>query len=419
MKPEESSNITSVEPLRSETIENIIERKRRDLEAIFDAVPVGLLLVDANLTVVRINDAIRKLVGKDFKDIINKPLSQALNCKNTEIEGNLCGTGEYCKKCPLKLNIQKVFETSQPVRGVEFQSETHFLDKTVKPWFALNIEPVNIGGSNLVVVCLNDITERKLAEEKLAETMEMKQQFISTVSHELRTPLTAIREGINIVLEGVAGRVKKKQKEFLELSKRNVDRLSLLINDVLDFQKLESGRMKFDFAAGNIAETIKEAAHTMTLMAEKAKISLLIEIEQEVSQSVFDHNKVIQVLNNLLSNAIKFTPAGGKVTIKAQQQNDEIIIAVSDTGMGIPKEELSKIFERFYRVKRPGKEIQGTGLGLPIVAQIVTCHGGRIMVDSEPEKGTTFTVFLPKKPPIDSDELDNKKDEIIEKTISQ
>jgi len=419
MKPEESSNVSSVVPLRSETIETIIERKHKDLEAIFDAVPVGLLLVDENLIVVRVNDTIRKLIGKDFKDIIHKPFGQALSCKTIAIEKNLCGTGEYCKKCPLKLSIRKVFETSQPVRGLEFQSETHFLDKTVKPWFALNIEPVNVEGRNLAVVCLNDITERKLAEEKVAETMEMKQQFISTVSHELRTPLTAIREGINIVLEGVAGKIKDKQKEFLELSKRNVDRLSMLINDVLDFQKLESGRMKLDFAAGNIAETIKEAAQTMTLMAQKANINLSIEIESEVGQSVFDHNKIIQVLTNLLSNAIKFTPAGGKVTLKAQQQNDEIVITVSDTGMGVPKDDLSKIFERFYRVKRPGKEIQGTGLGLPIVAQIVTRHGGRIMVESELDKGTTFTVFLPKKPPADSDELDNHKDEIIEKTIAQ
>jgi two-component system sensor histidine kinase VicK len=113
------------------------------------------------------------------------------------------------------------------------------------------------------------------------------------------------------------------------------------------------------------------------------------------------------MLTNLLSNAIKFTPAGGLVTLGAQQQNNEIIITVSDTGMGIPKEDLPKVFERFYRVKRPGKEIQGTGLGLPIVTQIVSRHGGRIMVESEPDEGTTFTVFLPKKPPIDLDELDN------------
>ena len=418
MKPEELNSTSSVTISDSEKLESLIERKRKNLEAIFDAVPVGLLLVDEDLVVVRVNDAIRKLVGKEFTEIINKPLGQALSCENITIEKKLCGTGDYCQKCPLRQNVLKAFQTSQSVNGIELQSETHFRNRSVKPWFALNVELVVIDDKRYAVVCLNDITERKLAEEKLAETMAMKQQFISTVSHELRTPLTAIREGINIVLEGVAGRVKKKQKEFLELSKRNVDRLSMLINDVLDFQKLESGRMKFDFIKADIIKVAKEAAETMTLMAKKADVSLMVEIEPEICQFIFDRNKIIQVLTNLLSNAIKFTPAGGKVVLKIQQQTDEVVITVSDTGMGIPKDDLSKIFERFYRVRRQGKEIQGTGLGLPIVAQIINCHGGRIMVESELNKGTAFTVLLPQKPPTDL-ELDRNKDEIIEKTITQ
>ena len=414
MKPEELNSTSSVTISDSEKLESLIERKRKNLEAIFDAVPVGLLLVDEDLVVVRVNDAIRK----EFTEIINKPLGQALSCENITIEKKLCGTGDYCQKCPLRQNVLKAFQTSQSVNGIELQSETHFRNRSVKPWFALNVELVVIDDKRYAVVCLNDITERKLAEEKLAETMAMKQQFISTVSHELRTPLTAIREGINIVLEGVAGRVKKKQKEFLELSKRNVDRLSMLINDVLDFQKLESGRMKFDFIKADIIKVAKEAAETMTLMAKKADVSLMVEIEPEICRFMFDRNKIIQVLTNLLSNAIKFTPAGGKVVLKIQQQTDEVVITVSDTGMGIPKDDLSKIFERFYRVRRQGKEIQGTGLGLPIVAQIINCHGGRIMVESELNKGTTFTVLLPQKPPTDL-ELDRNKDEIIEKTITQ
>ena len=418
MKPEELNSTSSVTISDSEKLESLIERKRKNLEAIFDAVPVGLLLVDEDLVVVRVNDAIRKLVGKEFTEIINKPLGQALSCENITIEKKLCGTGDYCQKCPLRQNVLKAFQTSQSVNGIELQSETHFRNRSVKPWFALNVELVVIDDKRYAVVCLNDITERKLAEEKLAETMAMKQQFISTVSHELRTPLTAIREGINIVLEGVAGRVKKKQKEFLELSKRNVDRLSMLINDVLDFQKLESGRMKFDFIKADIIKVAKEAAETMTLMAKKADVSLMVEIEPEICRFMFDRNKIIQVLTNLLSNAIKFTPAGGKVVLKIQQQTDEVVITVSDTGMGIPKDDLSKIFERFYRVRRQGKEIQGTGLGLPIVAQIINCHGGRIMVESELNKGTAFTVLLPQKPPTDL-ELDRNKDEIIEKTITQ
>jgi len=402
--------------MTSEQLNIIIERKGKSLEAIFDAIPVGLMLVDENLVVDRVNDAIRLMIGKDFKNIINKSIGGALGCSVTT-DGKECGTGEYCNLCPLRTNIKNVIETSQPVEELEFQSETFFQKKGEKLWFALTIKPVIVDERKHVVVCLNDITDRKLAEEKLAESMALKQQFISTVSHELRTPLTSIREGLNIVLEGVAGKLKPKQREFLELSKRNVDRLSMLINDVLDFQKLEAGRMRFDFVYSNMAETINEAIETMRLMAKNGKVEMTVKIEPEVGIMLFDHNRIMQVLTNLLSNAIKFTPAGGKVSLCAGLSNDVVFITVSDTGMGIPKEDLKKVFERFYRVKRPGKEIAGTGLGLPIVAQIINNHNGTISVESELNKGTSFTITLPKKGPHDSSPLDVAKDVVLEKTI--
>jgi signal transduction histidine kinase len=396
------------------SVETLIEHKRKSLEAIFDAVPVGLLLVDENLTVIRVNNAIHKMVGKNYTEIINKSIGAALGCPTIVTEGKPCGLSRNCTKCQLRQNIQKVFETSQPIYELEFQSSIHFQNKQELPWFMMNIKPIAIEGKKYVVVCLNDITTKKLAEEKLAETMEMKSQFISTVSHELRTPLTAIKEGLDIVLEGIAGRVKKKQKEFLNLASRNVDRLSMLVNDVLDFQKLESGSMKFDFSPHKVADTVREASDTMKLFAEKNKIDLIVKPADDLGEAIFDHNRIIQVLTNLLGNAIKFTPQGGKVILEVIRQQKEIVITVSDTGMGIPKEDLPKIFERFYRVNRPGKEIQGTGLGLPIVAQIITQHNGRISVESEPDKGTTFTVCLPINPA----DLDTCADETLEKTIT-
>lgn len=400
--------------IETASVEKLIESKRKNLEAIFDAVPIGLLLVDENLTVIRVNNAVRKMVRKNYTEIINRPIGEALNCSTTAIEGKSCGFGCNCGICPLRQNIQKVFKSSQPAYEIEFQSSTHFRNRQQIPWLAMNIEPVTIEDKKYAVVCLNDITIKKLAEEKLAQTMEMKSQFISTVSHELRTPLAAIKEGLDIVLEGIAGKVKKKQKKFLELAKRNVDRLSMLINDVLDFQKLETGRTKFDFSPHKVAETVREAYETMKLFAQTNKIDLIIKLADDLGEAIFDHNCIIQVLTNLLSNAIKFTPQGGKVNLEVIRQHKEIIITVSDTGMGIPKEDLPKIFERFYRVKRPGKEIQGTGLGLSIVAQIINHHNGRILVESELNKGTTFTVYLPTNPA----DIDISADETLEKTIT-
>jgi signal transduction histidine kinase len=404
-------------PSATETsIETLIERKGKNLEAIFDAVSVGLLLIDENLVVIRVNNTIRKMTGKDYTDIINKSIGKVFSCPAITTEIKTCGLGCARQGCPLIQNIQKVFETLKPVHEFEFQDDILFRNRRQKPWFSMNIEPIMTENNKYALVCLNDITEKKLAEEKLVETMEMKSQFISTVSHELRTPLTAIKEGINIVLDGLAGRVKKKQKEFLNLAKRNVDRLSMLINEVLDFQKLEAGRMKFDFSPNNVAQVVREACDTMRPAAEKNKIDFTVKLADDLNEAVFDRNRIIQVLTNFLSNAIKFTPQGGKISLEVIRQQNEIIITASDTGIGIPKEDLPKIFERFYRVKRPGREIPGTGLGLSIVAQIISQHGGRILVESELNKGTTFTVYLPTNPV--RNDPDIAADETIEKTIT-
>ena len=275
-------------------------------------------------------------------------------------------------------------------------------------------EGVNIGSIGVI----RDITERKKAEDALKETMEMKSQFISTVSHELRTPLAAMKEGVNIVLDEVVGKLNEKQKKFLDVAKRNADRLCVLIDDVLDFQKIEAGRMKLDIQSNDIVEVGSEVHETMSLYSKKNEVELSFESAGELPEAKFDRAKIIQVLTNLVSNAIKFTPEKGRVSVSIQHQNEKLIITVRDTGMGIPKEALPKIFERFYRVKRQGKEIQGTGLGLAIVHKIVMMHSGRIEVESEVGRGTAFTIFLPLTPKSLPDVSSEKKDEVLENTVA-
>ena len=259
------------------------------------------------------------------------------------------------------------------------------------------MKPVMIGGRKHLIVAINDITQRKRAEEELKETMELKSQFISTISHELRTPLTGMIEGIAIVLDEVAGPINEKQTKFLGIAKRNADRLSVLINDVLDFQRLGAGKMKLDIQSHDINEMLAEVQETMTLYAEKHSIKMSFASSDDLSKAEFDRAKMIQVLTNLVSNAVKFTPEKGRVSVIAQSRDSDWIISVSDTGMGIPKEEFSKIFDPFYRVNRRGEHIQGTGLGLAIVNKIVKLHDGRIEVESQVGQGTIFTIFLPLK----------------------
>jgi len=401
----------------------ILNRKQKNLEAIFDAAPIGMLLVGDNMRVGRANDAVRNLTGKDYGQIINQLPGQALNCVHAAGEldqgETRCCPVDACAECQLFDVIRDALDSGLPAHGAEIQPTLVANGKEIQPSFSVNAEPVIIDGARFVVVALNDITDRVRAERELRETMEMKSQFISTVSHELRTPLASMKEAVLIVLDGVAGELNDDQKHFLDLAKRNIDRLWRLINDVLDFQKLGSCKMKFNMGKNSLTLVVEECYNTMTHFAKKREVNLCLEKEPNLPDSVFDADRIIQAVTNLVSNAIKFTPAHGNVTVSIRRDQEEFIVRVSDTGLGVPKEALPRIFDRFYRVNRPGKEIKGTGLGLAIVKRIVEAHGGRIDVESEPMVGTIFTVFLPVAYTATPEVLSEATDEILEKAVAE
>ena len=216
----------------------------------------------------------------------------------------------------------------------------------------------------------------------------------------------------------MAGRINKDQHHFLDIAKRNIDRLSRLINDVLDFQKLDAGKMRFDLEENSIEATLEDAFNTMRPHAQKRGVHLSLDYQPGLPKIAFDADRIVQALTNLLSNSIKFTPEDGHISLSVQCREEYLAIQIRDTGYGIPKESLPKIFERFYRVRRPGKEIKGTGLGLAIVNKIVTAHGGRIDVESELNKGTTFTVLLPLTRKAPANALPEQADEHLEATLT-
>ena len=395
-------------------IHEILDRKQKNLEAIFDAAPLGMLLVNQQMQVVRANDTIRQMSGKGYASVIGHDACQALGCLRSPDVKDGEDPNHPCDGCLLRQTIQTVLASNQPVRGVEVRPTLNEEGDHAQPWLSVSAEPVILDGAKHVVVALNDVTDRKRAEEELTETMEMKSQFISTVSHELRTPMTAIREAVIIVQDEIAGKLNKDQKHFLDIAKRNIDRLARLIDDVLDFQKLNAGKMKFNLQENNVAAIVEEAYTTMQPHAAKSKVDLVVELETGLPAAVFDSDRIMQVLTNLISNAIKFTREGGRVLLSVQRREEHLAIKISDTGYGIPKEDLPKLFNRFFRVQRPGKEIKGTGLGLAIVSKIVTGHGGRIEVESELDKGTTFTVLLPLTVPPTAGAVPDEADRSLE-----
>jgi signal transduction histidine kinase len=239
--------------------------------------------------------------------------------------------------------------------------------------------------------------ELKKSNKKLQEMYEIKSSFTSMVSHELRTPLTAIKEGIAIVLDGATGSLNGQQKEFLEIARKNVDRLKRLIDDVLDFSKLESKKMEFKMSEGDINGIVKEIAESQRMVAQEKGLYLNIELGQDIPRIEFDHDRIAQVLDNLLSNSIKFTGAGGVTVSTASRENGSLIeVCVRDTGEGIRQEDIPKLFQKFQQLNSAGqRKTGGTGLGLAISKEIVEHHKGKIWIESEYGKGSAFKFTVP------------------------
>ena len=253
------------------------------------------------------------------------------------------------------------------------------------------------------------ITEEKLKENELKSLMiihdlaemkkldKLKNEFLSVVSHELRTPLTSIQGALDLLTSGVLGELSAHEpQELLILAKQNSERLIRLINDILDVEKMESGKMEFLFKPVEITRLLKEVINANQSYAESFNVRIkLLPPEQNIIVQA-DYDRLIQVLSNLISNAIKFSPRGGEVALTANQQGDKVRISVTDNGLGIPEEFQSKIFQKFSQADSSAScEHSGTGLGLSISRTIVEKHNGTISFITKINEGTTFYFYLP------------------------
>jgi len=246
-----------------------------------------------------------------------------------------------------------------------------------------------------------DITEKKRYERRLKELDKMKSDFVSNVSHELRTPLTSIKGSIDNMLDGLTGSLNEKQIRYLARIKSNTDRLSRLINDLLDLSRIEAGRVEVrptTLSLGALTEEVAE--HLKSLAAEKL-IRIEVPSPDPKVTAWADRDKVTQVLMNLIGNAVKFTPRDGKITVAFEKNgNDYVQISVADTGPGILPEERNRIFSKFYQVANVDKQKpKGSGLGLAISKALVEMHGGKIWIESEVGRGSTFYFTLPAQQP--------------------
>ncbi|MFA4991774.1 MAG: ATP-binding protein [Candidatus Omnitrophota bacterium] len=342
---------------------------KKQTEAVIKSIAEGLLVVDSGGNVIMMNPAAEKLLGASKKDKIGKPILENLREEQlVSLVKNIPGSeGKEIELVSREDETKKILRASSAV--IENES----------------------GQTVGMVSVLSDITKQK-------ELDQLKSNFVASVSHELRTPIVAIEKSISLILSKATGPISENQEQFLSIAERNLKRLTLLINDLLDLSKLEAGKMDMTREKCSLENLIDETMRTFDTWAKTKSINMEKSIKGPIPEIYADPNRITQVLNNLISNAVKFTPVNGNIDIEVVPDNDarEVRVIVRDTGAGIPKEDLKKIFDKFYQTaERSHSDIAGTGIGLSITKEIVSLHGGRIWVESEKGQGARFIFTLP------------------------
>ncbi|MDD5528787.1 MAG: HAMP domain-containing sensor histidine kinase [bacterium] len=235
----------------------------------------------------------------------------------------------------------------------------------------------------------------KKPQSKIEENDLSKTDFIYVVSHELRSPLATVKNAIEILFDGMAGEITDTQKHLLEIANKNINRLNFIIEDILDISRIDSGQIRIEFAPVDIKEVINDVVIMLEREANEKGISIEKVLPEKIIKVNGDFQRIIQILTNIIGNAIKFTNKGS-ITITATEEKEYVKISVKDTGAGIPPENIDKIFDKFFQIRESTSlSSKGVGLGLTITKKLVTMHNGKIEVESELNKGSTFSVFLP------------------------
>jgi PAS domain S-box-containing protein len=268
---------------------------------------------------------------------------------------------------------------------------------------------INYQGQKAVLGMVNDITERKQAEEllqrqardledaneKLRELDRMKSNFLSNVSHELRTPLASIKGFVETIVRE-RDMDEETRQEFLEIVMLDSERLNLLINRLLNLSRLEIGKIKLKKENIDLLAVIRDVIASFGTQARLKKLTLIVELPQNLPLIYADPQYIKEVLVQLVDNSIKYTESEGCITVSVWNKDSDVVISVTDTGIGIPENELPHIFDMFYKVERPAEQVGGIGLGMALVKYIVEAHGGRIRLESKVGKGTKFSFNLPR-----------------------
>jgi two-component system, OmpR family, phosphate regulon sensor histidine kinase PhoR len=346
-------------------IEEVTSGKLR-LEAILHSMFDGVMVVDEKGVIVMINNTLKKMLHIDDEPAGKKPIEIIRNVEIQTIVDSIIAkkTGLRSQEISLVLPEEKIL--------------------------MIHATPVmRSGATDGAVLVFHDVTDLKRLEA-------VRRDFVANVSHELRTPLSTIKGYAETLIDGAINDAENAH-EFVKIIYDDANRLALLVNDLLDLSKLESGKFVLEFDEVALKPIVEQVLSGLRKSAAMKKLAVSCYIPDALAKVKADESRISQVLLNLVDNAIKYTPEGGSVSIEVIEKQDSILVDIKDSGIGIPEKDIPRIFERFYRVdKGRSRMLGGTGLGLSIVKHIIQSHGGNVFVESVFGQGSTFSFTLPK-----------------------
>jgi PAS domain S-box-containing protein len=364
-----------------------LQRQRRYYEALFDSSPTAIVAIDMSGTVTGWNPAAERLFGYTRDEAVRR-----------DIDDMVAAHPDIHREAKERSAIAAGGREPGRVLTRRTRKDGTLVDVDVVS------APVFVAGEQVGYFAIySDVSElhartRELAEKsaELEVASKHKSEFLASMSHELRTPLNAIVGFSQVLKEKLFGQVNEKQEEYLDDILSSSNHLLALINDILDLSKVEAGQVELDRRLFSLREALERGVVMVRERAVQNGVELSLELDPQVDLVEGDERRIQQVVFNLLSNAVKFTPPGGRVDVSTAKEDGEVRIAVRDTGPGISPDDQARIFEEFQQARDTnGERPEGTGLGLALSRSLVELHGGRIWVESEPGKGSTFIFTIP------------------------
>ena len=343
------------------------DEEKETLQSAFASMVEGVVVLGKDNRIEVLNVGMKEMIGPQYEDAAGKTVLEAF--RNIDLQDAL----------------EQLHHTGQAVvREITLSNENPII-------LEVTVSPIKspAGGEEKTIMVFHDVTRLKKLERIRAD-------FVANVTHEIKTPLTAIIGFAETLLQGDFGN-REEAIKFLQTIHSNAQRLNRLVDDLLTLSNIELGETKLYWQMVNLDDVIENALTIIKSKSDEKKIGIIKEIPSLLPPLRADRDKLSQILLNIIDNAVKYTPEGGQITIKASQDEEGYVaVCISDTGIGIPKSEISRLGERFYRVdKTRSREVGGTGLGLSIVKHLVKAHNGKMDIESSPGQGTTVSLHFP------------------------